>query len=93
MSLAMANQNLKFAGLVAAAFGIGAFAVGYAPKAIKAWMSCNIKGNVSYNSGMKIYHMPGQEDFASTVITPSRGERWFCSEDEARAAGWRRASR
>ncbi len=52
--------------------------------------SCDIKGNVSYNGGEKIYHMPGQRDYASTIILISRGERWFCSEDEARGAGWRK---
>lgn len=52
---------------------------------------CVIKGNVS-NSGL-IYHVPGQENYAITKITPSKGERWFCSEEEARAAGWRRARR
>ena len=54
---------------------------------------CNIKGNVSYNSGRRIYHMPADRDYARTQIDPSRGERWFCSESEARAAGWRRARR
>lgn len=52
---------------------------------------CIIKGNIS-NSG-RIYHLPGQENYADTRIDPSRGERWFCSEAEARAAGWRRARR
>jgi hypothetical protein len=56
-------------------------------------MGCNIKGNISYSGGAKIYHMPGQRDYASTIISTSRGERWFCSEDEARAAGWHRAGR
>ena len=54
---------------------------------------CNIKGNISYNSGRRIYHMPGERGYARTRINPSRGERWFCSEAEARAAGWRRAGR
>lgn len=54
---------------------------------------CNIKGNISHNSGRRIYHMPGDRDYARTRISPSRGERWFCSEAEARAAGWRRAGR
>ena len=54
---------------------------------------CNIKGNVSYNRGRRIYHMPGDRDYARTRISRSRGERWFCSEAEARAAGWRRAGR
>ena len=54
---------------------------------------CRIKGNVSYNRGKRIYHMPGDRDYARTRIDPSRGERWFCSEAEPRAAGWRRAGR
>ena len=55
--------------------------------------NCRIKGNISYNRGKRIYHMPGDRDYARTKISPTRGERWFCSEAEARAAGWRRAGR
>lgn len=51
---------------------------------------CNIKGNVS-TRGEKIYHMPGDKYYNDTRISRSHGERWFCSEEEARAAGWRRA--
>ncbi|RUW85321.1 thermonuclease family protein [Mesorhizobium sp. M1E.F.Ca.ET.063.01.1.1] len=54
---------------------------------------CNIKGNISVSSGEHIYHLPGQEHYDETVISPGKGERWFCSEDEARAAGWRKARR
>lgn len=52
---------------------------------------CNIKGNVSIGSGERIYHVPGQRYYSSTIIRPEYGERWFCSETEARAAGWRRS--
>lgn len=52
---------------------------------------CNIKGNVSIASGERIYHVPGQRYYAATVIRPEYGERWFCSEAEARSAGWRRS--
>ena len=55
--------------------------------------NCNIKGNISHNSGKRIYHMPGDRDYERTRISTSRGERYFCSEAEARAAGWRRAGR
>lgn len=51
---------------------------------------CAIKGNVSANG--QIYHMPGQRDYAR-VNMAKPGVRWFCSEEEARAAGWRRALR
>ena len=52
--------------------------------------TCNIKGNIA-SDGEKIYHVPGQRFYNATVITLSKGERWFCSESEAVAAGWRRA--
>lgn len=55
--------------------------------------ACNIKGNISINSGAHIYHVPGQQDYSSTRISSKYGERWFCSEDEAQAAGWRKAGR
>jgi len=52
--------------------------------------SCVIKGNVS-SSGEKIYHMPGCGSYEKTKIDEARGEKWFCSESEALAAGWRKA--
>jgi endonuclease YncB( thermonuclease family) len=52
--------------------------------------SCQIKGNIS-RSGERIYHVPGGRDYGPTRIDKSKGERWFCSEDEARKAGWRRS--
>lgn len=52
---------------------------------------CDIKGNISFNSGEKIYHVPGQKYYDSTIIEPAYGERWFCTEAEARTNGWRRS--
>jgi hypothetical protein len=51
---------------------------------------CDIKGNIN-SKGERIYHVPGGQSYASTLIDPARGERWFCSEAEAQAAGWRPA--
>lgn len=53
---------------------------------------CRIKGNIG-RSGSRIYHLPGQADYDATRINEGAGERWFCSEAEARAAGFRRAAR
>lgn len=50
---------------------------------------CLIKGNIS-ESG-KIYHLPGSDWYEHTQINARKGERWFCTEAEARAAGWRAA--
>lgn len=53
---------------------------------------CVIKGNIGGKGG-RIYHLPGQADYDATRINEKKGERWFCSEAEARAAGFRRAER
>jgi hypothetical protein len=53
---------------------------------------CVIKGNIS-SSGERIYHMPFHQHYGRTRIDERKGERWFCNEDEAQAAGWRRALR
>ncbi len=50
---------------------------------------CPIKGNISINSGDRIYHMPWSPWYSRTFINTSKGERWFCDEAEAIAAGWR----
>lgn len=50
--------------------------------------ACAIKGNVSAG-GERIYHLHGSRAYADVRIDVARGERWFCSEREAVAAGWR----
>lgn len=49
--------------------------------------ACRIKGNIT-REGTKLYWVPGSRRYAETVIAEAAGERWFCSEDEAKAAGW-----
>jgi endonuclease YncB( thermonuclease family) len=51
---------------------------------------CRFKGNIG-SKGDRIYYTPGDRWYDRTVITVAKGERWFCSEEEARGAGWRRA--
>ena len=57
---------------------------------ITAAGQCFIKGNIS-SKGERIYHVPGGEYYDATRINTSKGERWFCTEAEAVAAGWRRS--
>lgn len=52
---------------------------------------CVVKGNISVNSGRKLYHVPGMEDYEITTINESQGERWFCTEADAIANGWVKA--
>lgn len=51
---------------------------------------CSIKGNINIE-GEHIYHTPECPYYSRTNISEVRGERWFCSEEEAAAAGWRKA--
>jgi len=53
---------------------------------------CRIKGNIS-RKGKRIYHVPGQQDYQRTSIDLSRGERMFCTPEEAARAGWQPAKR
>ncbi len=53
---------------------------------------CAIKGNIN-RRGERIYHLPGDSSYDETVISPSKGERYFCTVPEAAAAGWRAAER
>ena len=66
--------------------GVGASAPVRPPSA-----SCAIKGNIS--PAGRIYHVPGSDSYDKTRIDQSKGERWFCTEAEARAAGWRPPAR
>ncbi len=52
--------------------------------------TCDIKGNIN-REGERIYHTLASPWYERTIIDLSQGERWFCSEAEAQAAGWRRA--
>ncbi len=61
--------------------------------AVSLASDCRIKGNISIKTGERIYHVPGQQHYDITRISQQYGERWFCSEQEARQAGWRKAMR
>ena len=60
---------------------------------------CLIKGNIN-SKGAKIYHNQPTDvttdvDFfySATEVDESIGERWFCTKEEAEAAGWRAAKK
>jgi endonuclease YncB( thermonuclease family) len=53
---------------------------------------CTIKGNVN-SSGECIYHKPTSRWYAQIKMQIAKGTRWFCSVDEAEAAGCRETRR
>lgn len=48
---------------------------------------CPIKGNISDQG--RVFHPPWSPWYVKTRVDEGSGERWFCSEREALAAGWR----
>ncbi len=58
-----------------------------------AAQKCLIKGNVSRSKGIvtKIYHLPDTRYYKSTKIVAKEGDKWFCSEKDAKKAGFRKA--
>jgi endonuclease YncB( thermonuclease family) len=53
---------------------------------------CTIKGNVN-GAGECIYHKPTSRWYAQIKMQISKGTRWFCSAEEAEAAGCRETRR
>ncbi|NJM55344.1 MAG: thermonuclease family protein, partial [Verrucomicrobiae bacterium] len=50
---------------------------------------CPIKGVI--NGSSKTYVAPWSVGYDKAKVRTSRGERWFCSEEDAREAGWKAA--
>ena len=57
------------------------------PKA--ADRDCNVKGARSA-AGDRVYYVPTDPEYQQITIDPARGGRLFCSDEEARLAGWTR---
>ena len=53
---------------------------------------CLIKGNIDDNSDRKNYYLPNCAQYKFTIVEKDMGEGWFCSEQEAQAAGFTRAA-
>lgn len=54
---------------------------------------CVIAGTIEdggEDGGVRLYYGPLDPDDDGRTVRPEKGERWFCSEEQARAAGWRR---
>jgi micrococcal nuclease len=55
---------------------------------------CNIKGNFADGKvSKKIYFIPGCVHYSTTAVEQDKGEQWFCSEEQAKAAGFIKSTR
>lgn len=53
-------------------------------------VGCQIKGNLD-KWDQRWYHLPSFRHYDQIVINLDHGDRWFCSEQEAQKAGFKRA--
>jgi endonuclease YncB( thermonuclease family) len=88
------HRNNKTVILGAFSVPIDAQAILLGPSATEGAPSpeCTIKGNVNRN-GERIYHTEHQSSYAKIRMDKGSGIRWFCTPEEAEAAGWRRSVR
>lgn len=100
LALPDAQIDYRLAEEKARAAGLGLWAGGLTPpwdwrkerertKAPGPDQGCVIAGIIE-NGGTRRYYGPLDPDYGAKTIRPEKGERWFCSEAAARAAGWRR---
>lgn len=54
--------------------------------------ACLVKANVGRN-GSRIYHLPTGVYWPIVVVDESQGDGWYCSPEEAEAAGFRKSLR
>jgi len=83
------RKNLKAAQTQAREKKIGIWSEQCRQMENKTRPECNIKGNIDDNArGRKIYYYPGCAQYNFTVIEKDMGEEWFCTKEEAQAAGY-----
>lgn len=51
---------------------------------------CDIKGNID-RFGNRTYYGPESKYYPGVFVDAPAGERWFCSEADAQAAGWEKS--
>jgi len=54
-------------------------------------LTCVIKGNVSKSGYGKVYFLPGCADYQRVKIDFTKGDMYFCTEEEAEAAGFKKS--
>jgi hypothetical protein len=89
-SVVTAAAGIPGAPVVAAAGLLGAVEQPVLPAPPVRCLGPVIKGNINAKGG-KIYHTTKSGSYDRVLIELDKGERYFCTEEEAKAAGWRPA--
>jgi endonuclease YncB( thermonuclease family) len=86
------NKKTTILGAVKPPAGAHAILLASASGSVAPSPDCTIKGNVNH-AGECIYHKPTSRWYARIEMKISKGTRWFCSAEEAEAAGCRETRR
>jgi endonuclease YncB( thermonuclease family) len=86
------NKKTPILGAVKPPEGAHAILMASASGPVAPSPDCTIKGNVN-GAGECIYHRPTSRWYAQIKMKISKGTRWFCSVEEAEAAGCRETRR
>jgi len=86
------NKKTAILGAVKPPEGAHAILLASASGPVAPSPDCTIKGNVN-SSGECIFHTPNSRWYSQIRMTISKGTRWFCSVEEAEAAGCRETRR
>lgn len=82
------RETLRAASLSAKNQALGIYSPGC--RSTDPTTDCVIKGNI--RASQKTYHLPECKNYDQTIVDESFGDRWFCTEADAVAAGYRKAS-
>jgi endonuclease YncB( thermonuclease family) len=86
------NKKTAILGAVKPPEGANAILLASASGPVAPSPECTIKGNVN-RAGECIYHKPTSRWYAQIKMQIAKGTRWFCSVEEAEAAGCRETRR
>src|SRR5450432_216023 len=86
------NKKTAILGAAKAPANANAILLASASGAVAPSPDCTIKGNVNH-AGECIYHRPTSRWYAQIKMQIAKGTRWFCSVEEAEAAGCRETKR
>lgn len=83
------KEEIKKVGEEARAENLGVF--GKCESKVPRDPKCAIKGNIDFPIDKKTYHLPGCTQYETAIVQEDKGESWFCTEAEARKAGYTKA--
>src|ERR1700730_9815777 len=86
------NKKTVILGAAKAPEGANAILLASASGSVAPSPDCTIKGNVN-GAGKCIYHKPTSRWYAQIKMQINKGTRWFCSVEDAEAAGCRETKR